>query len=577
MKLIQRLSLLASIALVAIACDIQQTFDDRINDKQLLVLAPDFADTSVQLVFRDPETLAVIDEDFEVTVYANKRLIDANGNYKNEFIARGGVMEFFVSPEETVSEGDPLQIGVLGTSVNNAEVIFLEELFYAAKGAHSSTIAPINVSEENEFSISSSNSSDKKGLKRKNNLSGSTDTESINLRLEFNEKKINLGGSLISGLKIYDYTRDYDWFAGNKHDLRIYSSSPPVEYHSYKDWIKHDLDIRAFNRDGVTEERRLQNDMPIRVVGVGRELVDYYLEVVFWTSRNDRHYYWINQSGEYDYVRSIWNGQYFDNVERVYNSFPNYLDEVVVADSTFFGTAALTYWKEKDYKVCKQGFNLNFVGAPSDRNLNLIYKATRVIDDQIFAIASFNINSASNQYNSLQEGGNNKHVIAVTGNTLEFAENDQYFIEPQIIELGGEELCGNTYTVTLKPRETHKKHNLNLSMRSEDQSVGVALTFSALLRKQGQDDTKWQTIQFKQGSTSVYLEEGSTYEVKLTLADEPFEFTFTNDLSLVEAAVQATKRNVSRIKDITYSISQTENENTVDAEIVFYDGQSLVD
>ena len=93
MKLIQRLTLLSSITLLAVACDLQQTFDERIDDKQLLVLTPDFAETSVQLVFRDPETLAVIDEDFEVTVYANKRLVDLNGNYKNEFIARGGVME----------------------------------------------------------------------------------------------------------------------------------------------------------------------------------------------------------------------------------------------------------------------------------------------------------------------------------------------------------------------------------------------------------------------------------------------------------------------------------------------------
>src|SRR5210317_1718729 len=116
MKRIQHAIALLSLALFAGACDLQQIFDERIDDKQLLVLTPDFADTSVQLVFRDPETLAVLDEDFEVTVYSNKRLVDLNGNYKNEFIARGGVMEFSVSPEETVSESDPLQIGVVGTS-----------------------------------------------------------------------------------------------------------------------------------------------------------------------------------------------------------------------------------------------------------------------------------------------------------------------------------------------------------------------------------------------------------------------------------------------------------------------------
>lgn len=48
-------------------------------------------------------------------------------------------------------------------------------------------------------------------------------------------------------------------------------------------------------------------------------------------------------------------------------------------------------------------------------------------------------------------------------------------------------------------------------------------------------------------------------------------------LSLVEAAVQATLRNVTRIKDINYTINQTADLNTIDAEIVFYEGQSLID
>ena len=163
------------------------------------------------------------------------------------------------------------------------------------------------------------------------------------------------------------------------------------------------------------------------------------------------------------------------------------------------------------------------------------------------------------------------------GNTLEFAENSQYFIEPSVIDLGGEELCGKTFNVKLIPRDALKKHQLNISMRNENQNVGLALSFSALIRRQGQDDSKWESVYFKQGSTKLNLIEGASYEVKLTLADEPFEFTFTNDLSLVEAAVQATKRNVTRIKDINYRIEQTTDMNTIDAEIVFFEGQSLID
>jgi hypothetical protein len=256
---------------------------------------------------------------------------------------------------------------------------------------------------------------------------------------------------------------------------------------------------------------------------------------------------------------------------------PNYMDEVKIGKNNYFGIAYLYNYRSTDYKVCSEGFNLKFEGAPEDGDLNLLYKAKRVSDEKLFAVASFNINSTSSQYNSLQDWDNNKHLISVEGNMLEFAENSQYIIEPQFIELGGEELCGNTYTVRLKRRDTHKKNLINISMRNENQNIGQALTFSALIRKQGEEDTNWESVNFKQGSTSVYLEEGSVYEVKLTLDNKPFEFTFTNELSKVKAAIQSTLEKSTRIKDINYKINMSDDINTINAEIVFFEGQSLID
>lgn len=576
MKLIQRLTLLSSLALLAGACDLQQIFDERIDDKQLLVLTPDFADTSVQLVFRDPETLAVLDEDFEVTVYSNKRLVDLNGNYKNQFIARGGVMEFSVSPEETVTESDPLQIGVMGTSLDNTKAVIFTELNYRTKGVHTSLITPSTVPILDETAIDSGNALDK-SRSQDSQLPGSA--EEIKLRLEFNGQEISSGSSAaINGVRIYDYS---SLFSGLTTSYQREAGFIILGYSAESSFTNLDQ-IFALDPSRVTEADRLLSDFTISVKGAGRELVDYDFQIFYFSSYDkDRIVYEIDQDGNYvirrrpkDSVNAL---EFFLNEEVRSSFFPNYLHEVSVPISSFFRLATLSYWKKSDYKVCAQGFNLSFEGAPSDADLNLLYKATRDTDKQLFTFASFNVNAASSRYNSLQDGGTNKHVIAVEGNKLEFAENSQYIIEPQVIDLGGEELCGNTYTVRLKRRDTHKKHQLNLSMRNENQNVGLALTFSALLRKQGQDNASWETVNFKQGSTSLFLEEGSTYEVKLTLADEPFEFTFTNDLSLVEAAVQATLRNVTRIKDIKYSISESAEANTIDAEIVFYQGQSLID
>ena len=578
MKRIQHAIALLSLALFAGACDLQQIFDERIDDKQLLVLTPDFADTSVQLVFRDPETLAVLDEDFEVTVYSNKRLVDLNGNYKNQFIARGGVMEFSVSPEETVSESDPLQIGVVGTSVDNTKAVIFTELSYRTKGAHTSLITPSTVPIFDETVVDSSNALDKSRL-QDSRLNGSA--EEIKLRLEFNGQEISSDGdgSLINGVKIYDHSKLLSALTdlGTKGEYMIYSASASMSVLN---------GVYALDPSRVKENHRLLDDITISVNGAGRELIEYDLIIAFFNpdNKNRRISYTIDQDGKLLFNEIRLNdtgkdtGKEFNFFFQVKDeSLPNYKHEVTLSKSAFFGFASLDYWKKTDYKVCDQGFNLSFEGAPSDTDLNLLYKATRDIDNQLFTFASFNVNAASSQYNSLQDAGANKHVIAVEGNKLEFAENSQYIIEPRVIDLGGEELCGKTFNVRLIRREALKKHTINLSMRNENQNVGLALTFSALLRKQGQDNTQWQTVYFNQGTTTLSLEEGSTYEAKLTLADEPFEFTFTNDLSLIEAAVQATLKNVTRIKDIKYTIDQSADLNTIDAEIVFYEGQSLID
>ena len=542
MKLIQRLTLLLSIALFAVACDLQQTFDERIDDKQLLVLSPDFADTSVQLVFRDPETLAVIDEDFEVTIYANKRLVDLNGNYKNEFIARGGVMEFSVSPEETVSESDPLEIIVEAIASNTMQQIPFYTTSIKRKGLNSLMLAPISIPSGVELGSNRFLSEDKK----ENNLLISKELKDPQLALRFNGQSIENGVDY-SGASFFGYN-NYDWDDGF-----------------------------GFTNIGALRGRKLTKPLEISVSGP-TSFFSYDLELTFLNEDGARVRYTVDKNGYTSYQRYIKSGGSYSLFDSAEGMDPTYNHILGIAEGVEILNILFFYYYERDLKSCPRGFNLQFDGLEGGEKTNLIYKATRDRSQSVFAFASFNVDTPSFQYNSLQDGSASAtHYISVETNTLEFAENSQYIIEPRVIDLGGEELCGNTYTVTLKRRDTHKMHNINLSMRNENQNVGVALTFSALLRKQGQSDAAWETVNFKQGSTSVYLEEGGTYEVKLTLADEPFEFTFTNDLSLVEAAVQATKRNVSRIKDITYTIEQTADSNTIDAEIVFFEGQSLID
>jgi hypothetical protein len=535
MKLIQRLTLLSSIALLAGACDLQQTFDERIDDKQLLVLTPDFADTSVQLVFRDPETLAVLDEDFEVTVYSNKRLVDLNGNYKNEFIARGGVMEFSVSPEETVSESDPLEISVYALSKDQTKIVYYEDAVVQKIGFNNVPLTPNNLPDLTEI----------EGISQGPKMieEGTKSVEEARLELSINGRSFNDDRSFFfsGGYRIWKSGYEGE---GSSSVFYFFSGTPEDDTHIE---VKGPTFLTYYN---VAFYYRDQNNNRFRV---GFDESGFYTRTRYYGK-------------ELDYRREVIE-------ERRLNNLSN---GVTIPSTWIIDDLSLDWRTIKNYAVCKKGFYVQFEGLESGDTASLLYRGIRNFDSKTFMLSAANINATNNTSFSLEYL--DEHIVStISGHTLEFMENAQYIIEPQVIDLGGEELCGNTYTVTLKRRDTHKKHQLNLSMRNENQNVGLALTFSALLRKQGQGNTSWETINFKQGSASVYLEEGSTYEVKLTLADEPFEFTFTNDLSLVEAAVQATKRNVTRIKDINYRIEQTTDMNTIDAEIVFFEGQSLID
>ena len=535
MKRLQHPFALLSLALLAGACDLQQIFDERIDDKQLLVLTPDFADTSVQLVFRDPETLAVLDEDFEVTVYSNKRLVDLNGNYKNQFIARGGVMEFSVSPEETVSESDPLEISVYALSKEQTKIVYYEDAVVQKKGFNNVPLTPNNLPDLSEIEGLS------QGPKMIDEVTKSVEEPRLELSVNGRANNNDIGFLFSNG---YYILRNSSYSQYSSDVYYFFSGTPEDNTH-------------------------------IAVIGP-TYLTDYKVDFFYRNQNDNRFKIYFDDSGLYSKTRYY--GPELDYKREVIEKrqLNNFNNGVTVPSDWDIDDLVLFWYTIEDYAVCKNGFYLQFEGLESGDTASLLYRGIRNFDNKIFMLSAANINATNNTSFSLEYL--DEHIVSTkSGHRLEFMENSQYIIEPQVIDLGGEELCGNTYTVRLKRRDTHKKHQLNLSMRNENQNVGLALTFSALLRKQGQGNTAWETVNFKQGSTSVYLEEGSTYEVKLTLADEPFEFTFTNDLSLVKAAVQATLRNVTRIKDINYTINQTAELNTIDAEIVFYEGQSLID
>jgi hypothetical protein len=561
MKLIQRLTLLSSITLLAVACDLQQTFDERIDDKQLLVLSPDFADTSVQLVFRDPETLAVIDEDFEVRILTNKTLLDSNGNEKTKFKITNGNVFFFVHPDEPISPEDPLEINIVGTFDESSITMVAENISVLKKGINTINISLDQLSEE---AISELTESSTLIAPKKSKDGG------IRPSLVFNY------GKPIKDLSFKEKVLYYDYILDGIFPFGFYSTSKwlplPINQRAILALVGLlDFNYVTNNPLSIAFENLSSNEWAL--------IKDYEFTAFYKNKEGVDHIYTTRRDGRFNLRR------YFE--DRLNTDIDDYdvsLDsrntstgiELLRLEPGFdYGLFKLEYeMADDELMICKEGFNLNFDLSDTTSDVTILFRTT-MSTGKTSLISYVDLSKENSTFNSTATNG--PHLFTRTSNRLEFAKNAQYIFEPNIIDLGGAEACGKTFNIKLIPRDVLKKHQLNLSMRNENQNVGLALTFSALLRKQGQGNTSWETINFKQGSASVYLEEGSTYEVKLTLADEPFEFTFTNDLSLVEAAVQATKRNVTRIKDINYRIEQSADINTINAEIVFFEGQSLID
>ena len=104
--------LLALIILAATfsSCNVESIIDNNFKEKSLVVLAPDFINNRVSVVFKDEDTQELIQDGLEVEVASNKKIIDLSGKYTNKFNVKGGLLQFALDPNEVVSDANPWEM-----------------------------------------------------------------------------------------------------------------------------------------------------------------------------------------------------------------------------------------------------------------------------------------------------------------------------------------------------------------------------------------------------------------------------------------------------------------------------------
>jgi len=92
------------------SCDVESIIDSNFKEKSLVVVAPDFINNRVSVVFKDQDTQELIQDGLEVVVASNKKIIDLSGKYTNKFNVKGGLLQFALDPNEVVSDANPWEM-----------------------------------------------------------------------------------------------------------------------------------------------------------------------------------------------------------------------------------------------------------------------------------------------------------------------------------------------------------------------------------------------------------------------------------------------------------------------------------
>lgn len=577
------------------SCDVEKFIDANIKEKSLVVIAPDFIQNRVAIVFEDADTGAVIEEDLEVRLIASEMLIDLSGNYKNDFTAKKGLLNFAVDPNKEVNENNPLFFEVLINDHLSNQSFF--------KVSNNNTLIRIPVKNMPSVNLDS----------EANKTSGKSDTE-MPITLNFNGKTIDEFKAEIenqipySGYKIFNSTGtqvdyfNYNYFAffiynviNNIDDETILKYFFDIDHNNIMNnenssrrhfrqliYSGYDEDQRYSNQNYLFSQPELKKPTIISVkLNPGfswANIYNYKLNIKLANANNEILYYRIKGLGDYD-LRSRPTQFSLSSSLRLPNEykfeksakFQPWNNEIAIPAGSRIIHVDLTTITNSETQQCEEGFNLNFemIGVNEDDKPNLLYKTERNSGaTSHIGYASLTKGNSSHNTASFSNG----HSYGKLSNKIIFEDNLQYDIIPNTMELGGVEACGKTYNFKVVAKDYLEKYKMNIQFQCSGDEFSTAPTLVAFLNEANTPD-KVDMINLNNGSTSLYLKPEGKYEVLGVFNETEFGFTFTANEDNVEAAIASTIANNDNILDIEYTISKINNvESVINAKIIFKEG-----
>ena len=517
------------------SCDVEKFIDTNIKEKSLVVIAPDFIQNRVIIVFEDAETGAVIDQDLEVNIASSKRIIDLAGNYKTSFKAKRGLLNFAVDPNDKVAINMPLLFTV------NTDGFEFNPVVYEVTNEEFTQIIRIPLKPFNFGGLT--NTENKKALK--------SETAPFYF--------------LINGLSLNEYnTANFE-----KQDDYLYDmfyddwNFPYIQVFPLKFYLKNISSGVTLTNSATLQLRAADN-----VVWNNLKSYDWFI----FYNRNDRNLRAkITNTGLVtvtDITPVPPNATSVINIPNK-QQLVNYNNTIAIPKGAELMMIHLQYKLTDLNQKCTEGFNFNFEGLAKEDRPNLLYKTVRNEGlNSYIGYAQPTIEKPN--HNTTAIVGN--HIYGKNANKVVFDKNDQYIIEPQEMELGGEDSCGKTYNFKVYPRDGHNRYTLNLQFQCAGEEFSTAPSLVAFMTEEG-SSTSESLIQFENGSTNLVLKPEGKYLVQGSFNETEFGFTFTANESQIEQAIAKTIAENNNIKDIEYTISKINNvESVINAKIIFKEG-----
>ena len=511
------------------SCDVESIIDSNFKEKSLVVVAPDFINNRVSVVFKDQDTQELIQDGLEVVVASNKKIIDLSGKYTNKFNVKGGLLQFALDPNEVVSDANPWEMRLVARDAEGKSLptMAVKKVLKSGSNIWQLSLKKKDITQPKSLAKLSANHQD--------------DEENFNSQWYMTFNNIHSG-----------YLREPDIF-GN---------------YIVSNYDRYGMGIYAFENDN-SEQETLGYDITLRW-GFWDAISEYLFEL-----ERLEIFYKINNV---DYLLS---GNFKRGMTHAVLDWPLYLNRVFDTFN-YNSSSAIKLPKEaydvyiqilanvdNEYEVeeCTKGFNFNFEFMVEGSDVVLEYKTLRAGPKEGY-ISSLGYASLANGNSTVNTG---EHYISDISNKVVFKEHPQYIIEPQEMDLGPNTACGGNYNFKVYPRVGHERYKLNLQFQCSGEDFSTTPSLVAFMKEEGGTSDS-SLVQFDKGSANLVLKPDAKYSVQGSFNETSFGFTFTANEDQIEQAVAATIQENSNIENIEYSVSTINQDTVINAKVIFKSG-----